>query len=260
MSEIVAIWRSSVDDVIALVETLDDAEWARETPCPGWTVSDIVAHIIDLDSVFLGDPPLDHTPDWDALPHVTREMQRVTEVGVDARRGRSPQELLAELRDVITRREAQLHETDMQSTVQWFVGEIPVEQLMRMRTFDIWMHDQDIRDTLDRPGDLDTPGAQVAWARVRDTLPFIWGKKVGAQETLDLVVTGPGPSGQLVIAVDDGRAHYVDSGHADVRIEITWADLAARAGGRRAADQLDAVITGDQELGRRFLEELTFTP
>jgi uncharacterized protein (TIGR03083 family) len=260
MSEIVGIWRSSVDDVITLVEPLDEVDWARATPCPGWTVADIVAHIIDLDSFFLGDPRIDHTPDWDSLPHVTRDGQRITEIGVDARRGRSREELLAELRDVVDRRHAQLRDADMQATVQWFLGEIPVEQLMQMRTFDIWVHEQDIRDAVGRPGGMDSAGAQVAWARVRDTMPFIWGKKIGAQGSLELLVTGPGPSGRYVIAVDGGRARYVDDAHADVRIEITWADLIARAGGRKSVDEIDTTISGDADTGRRFLEALTFTP
>lgn len=260
MSEIIAIWRSSVDDFAGLVGSLDDSAWARETPCPGWTVSDIVAHIIDLDSIFLGDPRIDHTPDWEALPHVTRESQRITEVGVDARRGRTPQELQGELRDVIKRRHSQLLNTDMGSMVQWFVGEITVEQLMRMRTFDIWMHEQDVRQTVNRPGGMDTVGALVAWERVRDTMPFIWGKKVGAQGTLELVVTGPGPAGRSLIAVQDGRAGYVADAEPDVRIEIPWTDLASRAGGRKSTEEIHVTITGDTDSGRRFLEELTFTP
>lgn len=260
MPEIVDIWRSSVDDVIALLEPLDDATWQMETRCPGWTVSDVVAHIIDLDSFFLADSRVDHTPDWNSLPHVTRDSQRFTEVGVDARRGRSPQDLLAELREVVERRHVQLLDTDMQSTVQWFIGEITVERLMRMRTFDIWMHEQDIRETVHLPGGMDTVGAQVAWERVHETLPFIWGKKVGAPGTLELVVTGPGPSGRSLISVQDGRASYVAEGAPDVRIEIPWTDLAARAGGRKPIEDTHATMTGDVETGRRFLEEVTFTP
>jgi hypothetical protein len=63
-----------------------------------------------------------------------------------------------------------------------------------------------------------------------------------------------------VIAVDGGRARYVDDAHADVRIEITWADLIARAGGRKSVDEIDTTISGDADTGRRFLEALTFTP
>lgn len=260
MNESVRVWRSSVDDMIALIEPLDEEQWALATPCPGWSVADVVAHIIDLDSHFLGDPRPDHEPEWSELPHVTSDMQRFIEIGVDGRRSRTPSQLLAELREVADRRYGQLQDADLQQTVQWFVGEVTIERLLWMRAFDVWTHEQDIRAAIGQPGGLDSAGAQVAWARIRDTLPFIWGKKVGTSKTLELIVTPPGPSGRLMLAVDGGRADYVDSGDPDVTVTITWADLAARGAGRIAADHVSATITGDEHLGRAFLEELAFTP
>lgn len=254
------IWRSSLDDFITLVASLDDTEWESSTPCPGWTVSDVVAHIIDLESHFTGDPRPDHQPDWGQLPHVSTDMQQFIEVGVDARRGHTPQDLLAELQAIADRRAVQLRDADLQQPVQWFVGEIPLERLLWMRSFDIWTHEQDIRSAIDRPGGVDSAGSRVAWERIRETLPYIWGKKVGAHATLAITVVPPGPAGTLTLTRDGERVVYDDSASPDIQVEITWTDLAARAAGRIPADEVSVSVSGDEELAQRFLQELAFTP
>lgn len=260
MSESVDIWRTSLDDFITLVEPLNDTAWTQPTPCPGWTVGDVVAHIIDLEEHFSGQLRPDHEPDFGRLPHVTTDMQQFIEIGVDARRSRTPAQLRAELRNVAERRAAQLQDADLQQPVMWFVGEIPVERLLGMRAFDIWTHEQDIRSALNLPGGLDSAGAVVAWGRIRDTLPFIWGKKVGASQTLRIVVTPPGPSGTLTLAPVGDRIGYDDSATPDIEVELTFADLAARGAGRIPAETMTARVVGDEELAHRFLQNLPFTP
>lgn len=260
MTESVRIWRSTIDDFAALVASLSDSQWGWATACPGWSVTDVVAHVIDLESHFFGDERPDHQPDWVNLPHVKTDMQQFIEVGVDARRGRSPSAMRDELAAVIDRRSKQLQDADMQQQVQWFVGEITLERLLWMRCFDIWTHEQDIRSAIGDPGGFDTAGAHVAWQRIHETLPYIWGKKVAASGTLALDVAAPGPSGMLIVTMDGDRAVYSDSAVPDVRVGISWADLAARAAGRTTAADVDVTIDGDQALGRRFLEELAFTP
>jgi len=260
VSESVQIWRTSLDDFIALVEPLDDSAWAQPTPCPGWTVGDVVAHVIDLEAHFTGDPRPDHLPDWGELPHVSTDMQQFIEIGVDARRGSLPAQLRDELRNVADRRAAQLRDADLRRPVMWFVGEIPLERLLGMRAFDIWTHEQDIRSALNIPGGLDSAGALVAWDRIRDTLPFIWGKKVGTTQTLRIVVTPPGPAGTLTLAPVGDRIGYDDSATPEIEVELTFGDLAARGAGRIPAEQVVVTVTGDQDLARRFLQELVFTP
>jgi len=260
VSESVEIWRTSLDDLIALVGPLDDTAWTQPTPCPGWTVGDVVAHIIDLEAHFSGQPRPDHQPDFGRLPHVSTDMQQFIEIGVDARRGSTPAQLRAELHDVTERRTAQLRDADLRQPVMWFVGEIPLEHLLGMRAFDIWTHEQDIRSALNLPGGLDSAGARVAWSRIRDTLPFIWGKKVGASQTLRVVVTPPGPSGELTLAPVGDRIGYDDSATPEIELELTFADLAARGAGRITAETMTATVVGDEELAQRFLQNLAFTP
>ena len=40
----VEAWRGTTRDVLALLPSLSDDDWARPTDCPGWTVHDVVAY------------------------------------------------------------------------------------------------------------------------------------------------------------------------------------------------------------------------
>ena len=79
-------WDQAIGNFATFVSTVDD--WEIASPCPGWSVSDLVAHIIDLESQLAGDPQPEHTPDWSSLSHVSSDFGRFTEIGVDYRRGR----------------------------------------------------------------------------------------------------------------------------------------------------------------------------
>ena len=43
-------WTHSIEAISELVQPLVEAEWNRRTPCPGWSVRDIVSHVLGLDS------------------------------------------------------------------------------------------------------------------------------------------------------------------------------------------------------------------
>lgn len=259
----VIVWQSAVSDLISATEGLTPEQWRLPTPCPGWTVADVVAHISDLDGYFLGDQRPDHEPVWAELPHVTTPAGRFTEIGVDFRRGLTGEELITELRDITARRSEQLAGADMTETVDWFFGQRTVEQLMRIRSFDIWLHEQDIRDALDEPGGEDSDAAHMAAARMLEVLPMLLVKGAGATagQSLHLVLTGPGVSGTWGILVDDdGRAHFAEVVDPTVTITMSWPLFARRCGGRITADETGAQVFGDQGLGERFLEALAFTP
>lgn len=259
----VVVWQSAVSDLILVTEGLTPEQWRLATPCPGWSVADVVAHISDLDGYFLGDRRPDHEPAWADLPHVTTPAGQFTEIGVDFRRGRTGDELIAELKDVTARRSEQLADADMTATVDWFFGQRTVEQLMRIRSFDIWLHEQDIRDALGQPGGEDSDAAHMAAARMLEVLPMLLvkGARATSGQSLQLVLTGPGVSGSWAIVVDaDGRAHFAGVTDPTVTITMGWPSFARRCGGRISGADAGAHVQGDQELGERFLEALAFTP
>ncbi len=100
-------WTHSVDAISEMVQSLVDGEWNRRTPCPGWSVRDIVSHVIGMDCEMLGDPRPIHALPRD-LFHVTTEHQRYMEMQVDVRRHHTAPEMTAELEYTVIRRNRQL--------------------------------------------------------------------------------------------------------------------------------------------------------
>lgn len=43
-------------DLVALLRELDVDDWARPTPCAGWTVADVAAHVLAWEQLLSGGP------------------------------------------------------------------------------------------------------------------------------------------------------------------------------------------------------------
>lgn len=74
---------------------------------PGWSVRDVVSHVIGLECEMLGDPRPIHTLPRD-LYHVQSEISRYMEMQVDVRRHHTAPEMTSELEYTIIRRNRQL--------------------------------------------------------------------------------------------------------------------------------------------------------
>lgn len=260
-------WRSASADFIDLVTPLSQEEWDTPTALPGWSIGDVVAHVSWIEGMLIGefDPP--HEPDWSALPHVANDFGRITEIPVDLRRGWAREAVLVELADRIARRTAELESgpRDASLEVMGPLGAAPLGRVLRMRTLDTWVHEQDIRDALARPGHLDTEGAQATASQLLPGLGKVWAKLAGARpgQVLDVRITGPGIEGGAVVTVDeDGRARIVgddlldQAGAATVTLTMSWPAYLALSCGRGDADpwrdQVD--ISGDADLAARTLD------
>jgi uncharacterized protein (TIGR03083 family) len=143
-------WTQSIEAVSELVAPLTEGEWNRPTECPGWSVRDVVSHLIAMELELLGDPRPIHTLPRD-LRHVVDEFTRYCEVPVDKRRCHTAPEMTSELEYTIIRRSRALRDTRYQpmDDVRWPMGpytrEVPYHQLLRTRVFDVWTHEQDLR-------------------------------------------------------------------------------------------------------------------
>jgi uncharacterized protein (TIGR03083 family) len=206
-------------------------------------------------------------PDYDALPHAQAGLSKYIEIPVDLRRSWSRDEVLTEARATLAdRRAALLAERADADVLGPFGKPMPLAGVLRIRAFDIWIHEQDIRVATDRPGDLDTPPAWVTAAQLASALPIVWVKRAGAPEgtAIEVIVTGPGVTmHEFVGHVPGGRGEFVaEVGRPDVRVEVSWPDLVALAAGRVPAESgLDlATLSGDAELGEAFVTNLAVTP
>ena len=267
--ELVAAWVSAIEPFTDLAEALTDEQWFAPSILPGWTNADVVAHVVGIERDLLGQPEPYRELEWEQLPHADDLFSRYTELAVAARRGVPQHEVCAELRAAIAARRAFLDKQphDLGEIVSGPGGwELPRGVVMRMRCFDIWVHEQDIRATTGEPGGLDSDAAWVSAAQMLKGLGRVWAREVGAQpgQSAEIVCTGPGVTFDAGVTLDaDGRGTVVPAGElADPTTSITlsWPHFAAASCGRITADGQSAVISGDVALGQRLVAALNIAP
>ncbi|MFC4377605.1 maleylpyruvate isomerase family mycothiol-dependent enzyme [Nocardia halotolerans] len=258
--------------IALLVSELDEKAWRQPSPLPGWTLFDVVAHVIGTESWLLGQTPPPHDPlrpktDVRTLPHVRNEVAVLNEIWVDRLRPLPGKRLLALFDEVTEARRAALAAMDDEAweapTVSP-VGQVAYGRFMRVRLFDCWMHELDLADGIGRS--VNEGGARAETAFTELTLGLgravVKGAKApdGARITLDL--TGP-VTRQVHLAVAGGRGSVLDEADEDPTAVIRMdSGLFARLrGGRRtAADHLGEVtFEGDRALGERLVQNLAFT-
>jgi uncharacterized protein (TIGR03083 family) len=260
----VDLWADCVTDVVALLRSLDDADWSRATDLPGWDVRAVAAHLAHLESVLAGNPQEDvHVPMGDSL---TGEY---TERGPLARVTWSTAEIIDELETSAATRIAELRAdlpTDPAGIPPLTPGGIgwTWQTLLSNRPVDVWMHEQDIRRAVGRPGGLDSAGAAHTVAVLVRSLPYVVGKRVAptAGTTVVLDVTGPCPVHAAVVMGSDGRAARLaaDPEDATVTLRMGVEAFICLAGGRRAPSVVPVEVEGDQVLGARVLKSMAVTP
>src|SRR5207248_6017806 len=196
--------------------------------------------------------------------HVKNDVGRANERFVDSRRSWAGPEALAEFLEVTADRLTQLRTftADDFGAASWTpVGPGTVRDLLPFRVFDSWVHEQDMRRALGRPGDLDTPIAANGLDRVVNAMPFVIGKQAAAPEGATVVLSLAGPlAREVVVGVVNGRALILDGvpDNPTVRLTLTTETLARLGCGR--IDPLDTIavggvgIEGDEALGRRVVE------
>lgn len=260
------------DAIGLLVADLDEQAWRRPSPLPGWTLFDVVAHVIGTESWLLGETPPPHDPlrpktDVRTLPHVRNEVAVLNEIWVDRLRPLSGKRLLALFDETTDRRRAALAALDTeawQAPTVSPVGQVPYGRFMRVRLFDCWMHELDLADGIGRSVDEGGGRAETAFTELTLGLgrAVVKGAKApeGARITLDL--TGP-VTRQVHLAVTDGRGVVLDEpdGAATAAVRLDSGLFARLRGGRStAAAHLDEVVfDGDTELGQRLVRNLAFT-
>lgn len=263
----VAAWRSAADDTVALLRTLDDSDWSRPTDLPGWDVRGVVAHLAHLESDLCGIKQ--KRVEVPTGPHLTAPTSVFTEMGLVARADMSGPEITDELEECVRTRHAMLEAdppTDGKADPPRTPGRIGWnwETLLSNRVVDMWMHEQDVRRAVGRPGGMDTPGAAHTVATFVRGIPYAVGKKVAPPSGTSVVldVTGVSPV-HLAVEVDPtGRAVVLteDPATPSVSLRMDRESFVVLAGGRRPADTVPVEIAGDEELGRRVLEALAVTP
>jgi uncharacterized protein (TIGR03083 family) len=265
LAELIETWHRAIADFVALARDIPEDQWQLPTDLEGWCVKDNVAHTAHLEAVLAGAP--EETAPVAEAPHIKDLTGLYTEQGVLARRDRTMAELADELETAAAKRYAALQAdppTDAAAPPPKTPGDVPwtTERLLSNRPLDVWMHEQDVRRAIGRPGGYDSPAARHTIAVLGAALPMVVGKRVAPPAGTTVQVDVPDAGESWTVAVgDDGRAARVPAAPSPtVRITLDAEDFVVLAGGRRAVGTTGPRIEGDAELGHAVLTNLAVTP
>ncbi|MGB5952962.1 MAG: maleylpyruvate isomerase family mycothiol-dependent enzyme [Ornithinimicrobium sp.] len=288
-------YRQAMRSMIDLARSCPEAKADAPTPCPGWSVKDQFAHIAALEAYFDGgDYPVLELPE---RGHLRSDFAEWMEYGVQARRHMTLAEVVDELETLLFNRLATLSNPDLtvDSMVLGPMGkEITLGDLMGRRLTDIWVHEQDVRESLGRIGNLDSPAAAEFVSRIVQAMPVVLRKRLDlpAGTTVILESTGPVTARVGVRMGRDSHDHVVahslftgateadeqdagsdtpdDGGRAAedtsadtnsaVTISMTTDALTRRAAGRRSTQDTTYKVIGDEDTARAVLDVLAITP
>ncbi|MBW8709867.1 MAG: maleylpyruvate isomerase family mycothiol-dependent enzyme [Mycobacterium sp.] len=258
-----AVW-DEIEDVVA---RLTEEQWQAATPLPGWSVHDVVAHVIGTESMLQGADTPEADVDVSTLKHVRNDVGVLNERWVRKLRGISAADLHDRFRGTTANRREALTGT---GDAEWNQitatpgGPDTYGRFMRVRDFDCWMHLHDIRDALDQPADNPAgPASKLALDEMAASMGFVVGKLGGAPDGSRVAIELTGPLRRTISVAVEGRGRVVDDfGGQEPTAAITLDGLlfTRLAGGRTTPVQHRDAITygGDETVGRRVVEHLNF--
>lgn len=264
--DIVALLRATWTAIDELCTGLDPVDFATPTCLPGWTVQDQLSHLTGTEQMLLGEP----SPDVDVshLTHLRNDIARANEVWVQDKRRLSGLEVLEQFRTVTAARLAALDamtQADLDAPSWTPAG--PDEtygRFMRIRAYDSFQHEHDIRLALGQPTRPDHAAISSALDETETALGYIVGRRAAlpAGTTVRIHLTGPVPATYCVDVAE--RAAVVDALAGDATVEVTLDALLflRLTGGRLAGEGLigSAVhLAGDHALGAQLVTNLAFT-
>ena len=246
----------------ALGAELDERQWKLPTDLPGWTVQDNLAHMIGTERMLQGLPAADAPAETG--DHVKNPMGQFNEAEVEARRGRPGSEVLAEWNALVELRLATLRGADdshFAKEMKTPTGPGTMADFLHVRVLDCWIHEQDMRRAVNRPGHLGGPAAEYTIDRLLRTVPLVVGKRAATPEggAVVLDITGE-VSRHLVCEVNGGRAAVVEAATHEplATIRLDTEAFVVLANGRRNAKAIAERIElgGDRSLGQRVVANL----
>ena len=262
MTTVVDLQETAFNALDELCSSLTPDEWTKRTDCPGWDVKDNLSHIIGTESSMLGRPAPDHDPG--EKPWIRNPIGANNEIQVDYRRSRTPEQVLDEFREVSGERMKVLRsmsDADLDAESWTPIGQGTVRDMVAIRVMDCWVHEQDIRRAVGKPGGLTGPVAEHAFGRHSQAMGFVVGKKAGAPDGTTVVFDVAG-FGEVPIGVEGKRANRLDSvpESADVKLSMDLETFNCLCCGRGdpAALSSRVQITGDDGLARSILENMNF--
>ena len=245
--------------VIDLMASLEPDDWNRPTPCVGWTVKDVLAHLGHVEGMLVHqfdqpDPPAGWVGEGNPLDQITNQ-------GVAARRHWSTAQVADEIERAAAATSVLLGdpELDWNQAASTPVGPAPRSVAVEMRVNDAFLHLCDVRTAigLDIRGSSEPLGREVAIARAIRLSPWAWAKKVEATEgqRLRLSLTGPGGVDQDIVMRDRKAVVEAHDGDAADSIRGTALAYLLAVSGRHALVPAGGGLIASGEPARALLEK-----
>jgi uncharacterized protein (TIGR03083 family) len=245
--------------VTELIASLEPDDWNRPTPCVGWSVRDVLAHLGHVEGMLVHGfdqpvPPADWAADGTPLDQLTNQ-------GVAARRTWSPDRVSDEIARAAEATRALLGrpELDWNEAALTPVGPAPRSVAVEMRVNDVFVHLCDLRTAIGR--DIrasDEPlGRAVAIGRAVRLSPWAWAKQAKATEgqRLGLSLDGPGAVDHDIVMRNGKAIVESHSGEADAVIRGTGLAYLLAVSGRHALVPAGGGLVATGEPARVLLEK-----
>jgi uncharacterized protein (TIGR03083 family) len=235
--------------------TLRGADWDRHA-LRGLDVQGLVGHLTgveeDVQRCLAGDPAVA------AASHI-----QSTQAAADRQAGRLPAQTLAEWRSAANRTIALVQSSDGRHSgdgaqVAVHGMRVPLGLLLIVRAFELWVHDNDIREAVGLPPSApDVSTLSLMTGTAARMLPHA-AAKAGLTEPMrvHLVLTGPG-GGTWDIALGDARSPADTRSAAAIGIVTDALGFCRLVANRVTPAGLDAHVTGDPGRAEALLTAAT---
>jgi uncharacterized protein (TIGR03083 family) len=256
-----SVWES----LDSLLSGLTETQWREPVPVPGWDVHATVAHIFGTEAMLLGVEP-EVTVDSAAIEHVRNPIGAMNENWIASYDAASPDEMIAAFRQFTGQRATMLRSM---SHEEWNAesltpaGPDVYGRFMRIRVFDCWTHEQDIRAALRLPGHESGPAVVATLDEMASAMGFVVGKRAGAPQGASVTFDLTGASGRQIHVFVDDRAGVVSSLDGPATVTLTMPVISFNRLGAGRADAVDhrprVKISGDEALGNAVLDNMGYT-
>ena len=265
--EILPVLRGEFTAITELCQPFDEATWEQATCLPGWSVKDNLSHLVGTESMLAGvDTP---AVDTSHLSHMANPVAQANEAWVESMRPLAGAVVLDRFRTITTERLAALEAMSQEDfdAPSWTPAgpDETYGRFMRIRHYDCYHHELDIRDAVGAPDRTDTSAVAMALTEPVAALGYIVGKRagVGSGSSIAIHLTGPVEASYLVDVAD--RARVVDAIDGEPTASLTLdANLFLRLTGGRYdptphVDEGRVQLGGDEALARQVATHLAYT-
>ena len=181
--------------LVTLLDALTEADWARASPAPGWSVSDQVTHLAYFDDMAVL-AAVDRAEFERRRDEGPPDADRITERVAKQFRGMEPTALHEWFLRARAELDAVFRALDPSARLPWYGPDMSAAAALTARIMETWAHGTDIADAVGRPWPVTAALRQVAHLCVR-ALPNSFRAQGRPDPGVEVRVELTGPEGDL---------------------------------------------------------------